>query len=1475
VTIAGSFNLPPVIGRYVLGPIIGVGGFAVVFRARDESLDADVALKVLTSQHTLDLEIRERFIREARLMRRVRNRSVVTVHDAGQTADGRPFLVMDLAEGGVLQDRMGDAMPHADPASLEAVITALAEGLGALHAAGVIHRDVKPANLLIVRDHVVAAGWQPGSRALLGPGERLVIGDLGLAKDQLAPSRGPTMVGGTPRFRAPEQAEVGAGIDARTDVYAATAVLWLLVTGHPPPLPEELPVQLLEVPDVWRRVLGRGLSARPDDRFDSMGPWAEAALACAASGVAGADGPASGRGATRTVITVPYKGLAALQVDDAPLFFGRGELVDQLVARLRQRPTLVVGGPSGSGKSSLLRAGLLPALQLGALPGSARWRVCLLTPGERPLGALVSRLRALEGATHMPDAEALRVTPGLARDAISTMVLVAVDQLEELFRLCEDQAEREAFLAVLEALTGGPRPAARVVIAVRADFYGTCAAYPWLAEAINQNQVLVGPMRRDQLREAIEGPAGSFGLHLGEGLVDRILTDAAGNPGALPLVAHALVETWLRREGTLLTLTGYEAAGGVTGAIARTADEVWHGLGADEQRGARQLLPRLVHPGHGVPDTKRLLTWGEVGDDATTRLVLSRFADNRLLTVDDRGVQLAHEALIHGWERLAAWVEESRDELRTGERIEDAAREWERQAQHPDLLYRGLPLATALEWRAHHSGSAVEPTSSFLDAGMAARDAEERDETARRERVRRLRRRGLLALTTLATLAVLTSLVAVVALGRSRRDERVARAASRLASEQLARGLAASAVDLQTSNPFLATMLASEAVARVDPPLPEAQDALVRSRMALAGSRLVPYGDPIPVGDALDVAVRPAGDLAATGNRDGTVALWDLRRREKVRELLGPNGGLQSLVFTADGHWLVAASDDHRVWRWPMEGAGKGAGSVLAEAGSIVWMVAAAPAGTTVAAVTEAGDALLLDAAAGTQVGGTIRPGAGPLFSVAFSSDGSTLLAGSSRGEVYAWSLPSRQLRFPPLRAHPSDVWEIHAPHAPEARTFVTVSTNDGTARLWDLATGGPVGGGPFDDGEPAVPAGVRGVTFGPDDDILTLGGSDGALYSWSLRARKLVGRDGPVNRQRLTRAGRSGDGLVLATLGDDRTLQVWTQRPRPDPVVPLATLGVLASAMAVDPSGATVAVGGDDGVVHLLDAVHGQERARLAGHDGAVTAIAFAQEGRVITGDSAGTLRAWDEVAGRIVVEQRGPHRGAVSAIAVAGDLLVSGGADRTVRLWHAGTLTPRGGAVANLPAPVTDVDVAPGGRVIAASTEAGGVARWGADLRPIGTVVAVTDNAVWAVALGEDDDTLATAGADEVVSLWSLSGRTPRRTHELGGHGGGALDVAFVEGGIVAVGAADGSVHLWHAASGLPVGAALRLAGSPVWHLGAAPDGSIWAASRDGTVSRIDVLSMDAACAEAGASFDARQRVRLLGGKAPLACRAAQRRG
>ena len=643
-------GLPPSIGRYEVQSTLGVGGFAVVVAAYDAVLDAPVAIKILGEAGARDADLCDRFLQEARLLRRVQSPHVVAVHDHGVLDDGRPYLVMELASGGALADRILSSGHAPDREGVARVVTALAEGLGALHAVAVVHRDVKPANLLVIGPHGGPLTEATVVRhSILDADERLVVGDLGLAKDTGRTTVGHTVLGGTLHYQAPEQMQPGAPIGPAADVFAGTAVLWTLLTGAPPPTAATVEAHLDHLPAQLRDVLRRGLADDPSDRHPSIAAWADDALrALDAAPAAGITLRSAASGAT-----CPFKGLASFQPEDAPYFFGREGLVDELIARLQGRSTLIIGGPSGSGKSSVMRAGLLPALERGALPGSETWTRLLWTPGTDCLGELVLQLGRLQPDRPALDPNAVRRDPAVVRTHLTpgTRAVFAIDQFEELFTQTEDDDDRVAFLGALAALTSDQSSTVRVVLALRADFYAMCARYPWLAQCISENQVLVGPMQRAGLRRAIEGPAQRAGLRLEAGFADAVLDDAGTESGTLPLIAHALMETWLRRQGTQLTLEGFRAAGGVTGAIAQSAEDAYERLGAADRATARLLFLRLVTPGDGGPDTRRLLPTAELSDDPAAAAVAATLADDRLLAVDERGVHLVHEALI---DRVAA-----------------------------------------------------------------------------------------------------------------------------------------------------------------------------------------------------------------------------------------------------------------------------------------------------------------------------------------------------------------------------------------------------------------------------------------------------------------------------------------------------------------------------------------------------------------------------------------------------------------------------------------------------------------------------------------------------------------------------------------------------------------------------------------------------------------------------------------------------
>jgi hypothetical protein len=511
------------IGRYHVQSVVGVGGFGTVVRGRDDELGATVAIKILAEHWAGDVEVRERFLAEARHLRRVRNPHVVSVFDLGELPDGRPWFVMEYADRGSLELRLEGRATGAsvDAPSLRRVVTSMADAVGALHAAGVIHRDINPRNVLISSDRAaagdrdMAAARAAGTtmrRGLLGDDERLLVSDLGLAKDLRLSGNAASVIGGSPHYQAPEQRQQHASIRASADVYALTGVLWHLVLEEVPPDPHAVRDELGEIDARWRDVFATGLATDPDERYATVFEWRDSVLAVLTDGAEMSSPLARPRLPSGTVSDhCPYRGLAAFQPEHAADFFGREVLLGELVERLRYDRTLAVAGPSGSGKSSLVRAGLIPALAGGALTGSAEWPIALMTPGSDPVGELSYQLLRLasrcDGFTPpslegRPERAAVRVVADAITDRFGGMV-VCIDQFEELFTECPTPEERAAFVDMLAGLVDPTASRCRVVLAMRADFYAQAATSPWLARRISENQVLVGPMDRPELRRAI------------------------------------------------------------------------------------------------------------------------------------------------------------------------------------------------------------------------------------------------------------------------------------------------------------------------------------------------------------------------------------------------------------------------------------------------------------------------------------------------------------------------------------------------------------------------------------------------------------------------------------------------------------------------------------------------------------------------------------------------------------------------------------------------------------------------------------------------------------------------------------------------------------------------------------------------------------------------------------------------------------
>jgi hypothetical protein len=432
----------------------------------------------------------------------------------------------------------------------------------------------------------------------------------------------------------------------------------------------------------------------------------------------------------------PYRGLEPFGEEDSRYFFGRTAQVQRLVEDLRRSRFLAVIGQSGIGKSSLVRAGLLPQLRAGALPNSASWQIVTIRPGAHPLAALASRLVSLHGAGIQDKVDqlvadertlALSAALAVADEPAGSKLFLLVDQFEEMFTLCTDASERSAFVRNILYATTVPHGSTVVVITMRADFYPQIAEFPEFAQLVQSHHMLVPRLGHDELRAIITEPAYAAGLTIEQGLTDTILADVGRRPGNLPLLEHALLETWLHRHGNMLTLAGYRATGGIEHGLGESAEAVYMSLSDEGRVEAKNLFLRLVQPGEGTEDTRRRVPVTEFGAWAGSAVseVIEQFVAARLLTVttDDatgeHWVEIAHEAVITGWERCARWIDEDRAGILIHRRLTRAAQEWKRLGQSSDALYRGVVLAEALAWRDRAIGRLNWLENDFLDASSA------------------------------------------------------------------------------------------------------------------------------------------------------------------------------------------------------------------------------------------------------------------------------------------------------------------------------------------------------------------------------------------------------------------------------------------------------------------------------------------------------------------------------------------------------------------------------------------------------------------------------------------------------------------------------------------------------------------------------------------------------------------------------------
>jgi WD40 repeat protein/transcriptional regulator with XRE-family HTH domain len=1150
--------------------------------------------------------------------------------------------------------------------------------------------------------------------------------------------------------------------------------------------------------------------------------------------------PVAGHMAALQVRRCPYRGLLPFAESDAEVFYGRERLAAELAAKVAARAAsgglVVVTGASGSGKSSLLRAGLLPILARGQqLPGSERWPRIVMTPTKEPLTELAARLAALGGPDALAVRDGLARQPDQAHLAVRSTVLAAaarreeelpgsgdgtarlvliVDQFEQVFTLNPDaggEAARQAFITALCAAAAGPagpgrEAAALVAVAVRGDFWDRCAAVPELVSALQDGHFVVGPMTESELRVAITGPAGAAGLRIDTALTETILGDlrvAGGDrsAGVLPLLSQAMALTWEQREGDRLTSHGYAQAGGVSHAVQTGADRVYDALPAGLQAIAREVLRAMTVAGRDGTLARRPVTREDLyaGLPETARSdideVLDAFAAERLAVLDGDTVQLSHDVLLRAWPRLRGWLEDDQAGWIVHGQLADAAAAWRDSREDPSFLYRGAQLAALQQavtrWSANPARSPVltGPQRAFLRASERA--------AARSSRWRR---------GAFAVLALLTAL---------------ALAASGLASSQRAAAV-------RQRNQAIYNQLIAEALQF------GASNTTFAAQLTLAAYR-----------------IRPTQDLASR--------LLNTENTPLSSPLNAGSGGVNSVAFSSTGHTLASGNSGGIVRLWDMADPAhpRRLGSILTGAAAVNW-VAFSPGGRTLAS----GDAKgvvrlwdLTDPARPRPLGQPLTGGTGAVETVAFSPGGRTLASSDDDGTIRLWDVtdPARPRTLgQPLTGGTGAVYSVA--FSPGGRTLAS-SGVDGAIRLWDiteLARPRPLG-------QPLTGAAavVVSLAFSPGGRTLAGGDTDGTVRLWDLTDPahpRPLGQPLTSSTASVVSLAFSPGGRTLASGGVDGTVRLWdlTDPARPRPLgQPLTGAAAAVVSVAFSPGGRTLASGSLDGTIRLWNL----PQTVLTGAVAAAVSVAFSPGGRTLAGGGAdGAVRLWDVTDPARPRPLGRPLTGAAAAVvsvafSPAGRTLASSSLDGTIRLWDL-TDPAHPGPLGSIPpgrVGVPSVAFSPDGRTLASSDYTGAVRLW--DLtdpthpRPIGQPLTGSTAAVVSVAFSPDGRTLAGAGVDGVVRLWDLT--DPARPRPLGSIPPGrvgVVSVAFSPGGrTLAGGGVDGAVRLWDLtdpAHPRPLGQPLTGSTAAVYSVAFSPGGRTLASSgADGAVRLWDL--------------------------------------
>ena len=1409
LSIQGSFVEELVgqsLGKYKLFGHLGTGGMARVYKAYQSNLDRYVALKIMHSYLAEDDEFVGRFRQEAAAVAQLRHPHIVKVHDFDVVRDQIYYMVMEYIDGPTLKDELDTRKLIDSPFTLTEItqiMSSLAAAVDYAHARGMVHRDIKPANIMFTADGYV------------------ILTDFGIVRMIGATYNTNTgFLAGTPAYMSPEQGRGERG-SIHSDIYSLGVILYELLTGQPP-FTSETPLGLIkqhvelppppltdfnqDIPLELENVLQKALAKQPEARYPHALEFVKAlqtavnvspdillqpppvrTLALPKSSIE-SDNPITPviTNVATAVSTTPYRGLFAFGEEDAPYFFGRDAFIEQLIEAVRQQSIVAVIGPSGSGKSSVVFAGLLPHIRQ-----QPNYAIAVMRPGSDPFQSLaaacvgqlepaISRTQQLtrtgelahalrRETVHLP--EIVHQILGQKPQAVTPQrLLLVIDQFEEIYTLCTDSQLRQQFLDELLDLVDIQRfwleSTFTLMITLRTDFLGQALRYRPFADALQNSDVKLGPMNRRELGSAIASPARRQGFGFETGLIARILDDVGDEPGNLPLLEFALTALWENRESERLTHTAYEKIGEVEGALAGYAESIYRLMSESEKTRAHRIFIQMVRPGSGTEDTRRLTTRAELGED-NWKLV-RQLADARLVVTSQNAhgqetVEVVHEALIRGWGRLRDWMDENRTFRAWQERLRGSLEQWSVAKHDEGALLRGLPLTEAEGWMAERRDYLSQAELTYIQKSINAQNREkalrlQAEEEQRlikeQERIERQRAeenarraednaRYARRLTWLAGALIIFMIIAMIAAFSAVRSGRVAanNAATAVANEQAAKN------NQQIAEAARATSDANVNLLATAEHVAAAEAASAHSSASIAE-------------EARATAVFSAAELAtAVAVAEDNAAAAEAARQEAERQ--------SRLAISRE---LAAA-----------------AVSQLKSDPQFSLLLALEATNITLAAGEEAPASTqdaLYRALLASQLRLTLSGHTDQLTAVVFSSDGSRIATAGRDQTAKIWDVKTGQELFS-LDDHTRPI--NSAVFSPDGLMLAT-GGEDGFVILWEVETGARIA--VLNSASP-----VRDMAFSPDGSRLITVNDDRTVRVWNIDARdssfKLFD-----HRAVLTAVAYHPSGSRFATAGKDSRVVIWNAETGSPLTSIELQLGTADNSdpinnLAYNPDGTRLITAHESGIARVWDTTTYEFLMRLSGHTSTLTDAAFSPDGRqIITAGADGTAKIWDADSGRALFTLIG-HLGGITAVSFSpdGSRIATASQDTTARVWNA-----TGGLDTTILTghrePVLAVNFSSDGSLVVTGSQDKTARVWNSATGVEIQQFADHNGPIRAVALDPSGTILATASEDFNVRLWNLATREVSFLE----HPAAVFDVAFAQDGKLLATASGDTGRIWN---------------------------------------------------------------------------------